>query len=66
MAGSTKFKTYCSGDEGNLADQQWEVQDEIPNDRKIGKLVEYASKNPMRIPKVRYKAFLSCCQCGEG
>ena len=28
------------------------LQDEPPNDRKIGKLCEYASKNPMRIPKV--------------
>lgn len=27
-------------------------QDEVPNDRKIGKLCEYASKNPLRIPKV--------------
>lgn len=27
-------------------------QDEGPNDRMIGKLCEYASKNPMRIPKV--------------
>lgn len=30
------------------------LQDELPNDRKIGKLVEYAVKNPLRIPKVRY------------
>ncbi|KAL2642862.1 hypothetical protein R1flu_010449 [Riccia fluitans] len=27
-------------------------QDEPPNDRKIGKLIEYASKNPLRIPKI--------------
>ncbi|XP_058072855.1 protein SEMI-ROLLED LEAF 2-like isoform X1 [Magnolia sinica] len=27
-------------------------QDEQPNDRKIGKLCEYASKNPMRIPRI--------------
>ncbi|XP_042514830.1 protein SEMI-ROLLED LEAF 2-like isoform X2 [Macadamia integrifolia] len=27
-------------------------QDEEPNDRKIGKLCEYASRNPMRIPKI--------------
>lgn len=27
-------------------------QDEEPNDRKIAKLCEYASKNPMRIPKI--------------
>nr|DAD29704.1 TPA_asm: hypothetical protein HUJ06_031172 [Nelumbo nucifera] len=27
-------------------------QDEEPNDRKISKLCEYASKNPMRIPKI--------------
>ncbi|XP_008784320.2 protein SEMI-ROLLED LEAF 2-like isoform X1 [Phoenix dactylifera] len=27
-------------------------QDEEPNDRKIGKLCEYASKNPLRIPKI--------------
>ncbi|XP_051149119.1 protein SEMI-ROLLED LEAF 2-like [Andrographis paniculata] len=28
------------------------LQEEEPNDRKIGKLCEYASKNPMRIPKI--------------
>lgn len=28
------------------------VQEEEPNDRKIGKLCEYAVKNPFRIPKV--------------
>lgn len=28
------------------------LQDGQPNDRMIGKLCEYASKNPMRIPKV--------------
>ncbi|KAL2225947.1 uncharacterized protein LOC105159750 isoform X2 [Sesamum indicum] len=27
-------------------------QEEEPNDRKIGKLCEYAAKNPMRIPKI--------------
>ncbi|RWW19746.1 hypothetical protein GW17_00016176, partial [Ensete ventricosum] len=27
-------------------------QDEEPNDRKIGKLCEYASRNPLRIPKI--------------
>ncbi|CAM6103913.1 unnamed protein product [Calypogeia fissa] len=27
-------------------------QEELPNDRKIGKLTEYASKNPLRIPKI--------------
>ncbi|KAJ0985866.1 hypothetical protein J5N97_004222 [Dioscorea zingiberensis] len=27
-------------------------QDEEPNERKIGKLCEYASKNPLRIPKI--------------
>ncbi|GJN22464.1 hypothetical protein PR202_gb10026 [Eleusine coracana subsp. coracana] len=27
-------------------------QDEGPNDRKIGKLCEYISKNPMRVPKI--------------
>lgn len=27
-------------------------QDEEPNDRKISKLCEYASKTPLRIPKV--------------
>lgn len=27
-------------------------QDAEPNDRKIGKLCEYASRNPLRIPKV--------------
>ncbi|KAG6482348.1 hypothetical protein ZIOFF_058979 [Zingiber officinale] len=30
------------------------LQDEEPNDRKIGKLCEYASRNPLRIPKVKY------------
>ncbi|XP_020268718.1 uncharacterized protein LOC109844168 [Asparagus officinalis] len=28
------------------------TQDEAPNDRKISKLCEYASKNPLRIPKI--------------
>ncbi|KAK4798460.1 hypothetical protein SAY86_030786 [Trapa natans] len=28
------------------------TQDEEPNDRKIGKLCEYAAKNPLRIPKI--------------
>lgn len=27
-------------------------QDEEPNDRMIGKLCDYAAKNPLRIPKV--------------
>ncbi|KAM0912181.1 hypothetical protein ACQ4PT_012892 [Festuca glaucescens] len=27
-------------------------QDEPPNDRKIGKLCEYISKNPLRVPKI--------------
>ncbi|RWV90454.1 hypothetical protein GW17_00047341, partial [Ensete ventricosum] len=27
------------------------LQDEEPNDRKIGKLCEYTSRNPLRIPK---------------
>ncbi|KAJ3695782.1 hypothetical protein LUZ60_001159 [Juncus effusus] len=27
-------------------------QDELPNDRKISKLCEYASRNPMRLPKI--------------
>ncbi|KAK6914570.1 hypothetical protein RJ641_021891 [Dillenia turbinata] len=27
-------------------------QDAEPNDRKIGKLCEYASKNPLRVPKI--------------
>ncbi|KAF6168371.1 hypothetical protein GIB67_018211 [Kingdonia uniflora] len=35
-----------------LADIFPRNQDEEPNDRKIGKLCEYASKNPLRIPKV--------------
>ncbi|KAK7832437.1 protein efr3 like protein [Quercus suber] len=29
------------------------LKDAEPNDRKIGKLCEYASKNPLRIPKIR-------------
>ena len=35
-------------------------QDAEPNDRKIGKLCEYASRNPLRIPKVFCIFFLSC------
>ncbi|WOK94081.1 hypothetical protein Cni_G02783 [Canna indica] len=35
-----------------LADIFPRSQDEEPNDRKIGKLCEYASKNPLRIPKI--------------
>ncbi|KAL3676460.1 hypothetical protein R1sor_026408 [Riccia sorocarpa] len=35
-----------------LADIYPKSQDELPNDRKIGKLIEYASKNPLRIPKI--------------
>ncbi|CAM6091632.1 unnamed protein product [Calypogeia fissa] len=35
-----------------LADVFPKAQDELPNDRKIGKLTEYASKNPLRIPKI--------------
>lgn len=35
-----------------LADIFPKSQDEAPNDRKISKLCEYASKNPLRIPKI--------------
>ncbi|KAG8646283.1 hypothetical protein MANES_10G140400v8 [Manihot esculenta] len=35
-----------------LADIFPRAPDEQPNDRKIGKLCEYASKNPLRIPKI--------------
>ncbi|XP_044368700.1 uncharacterized protein [Triticum aestivum] len=28
------------------------TQDEEPNDRRIGKLCEYAAKNPLRVPKI--------------
>lgn len=35
-----------------LADIFPKTQDEAPNDRKISKLCEYASKNPLRIPKI--------------
>lgn len=35
-----------------LADIFPRSQDEGPNDRKIGKLCEYASRNPLRIPKI--------------
>ncbi|KAL5543379.1 hypothetical protein UlMin_007163 [Ulmus minor] len=35
-----------------LADIFPRSQDEEPNDRKIGKLCEYATKNPLRIPKI--------------
>ncbi|BFI42403.1 protein EFR3 [Marchantia polymorpha subsp. ruderalis] len=35
-----------------MADIFPKSQDELPNDRKIGKLTEYASKNPLRIPKI--------------
>uniref|UniRef100_A0A5B7C1V2 Uncharacterized protein n=1 Tax=Davidia involucrata TaxID=16924 RepID=A0A5B7C1V2_DAVIN len=35
-----------------LADIFPRSQDAEPNDRKIGKLCQYASKNPLRIPKI--------------
>ncbi|CAN1247908.1 Protein SEMI-ROLLED LEAF 2 [Linum perenne] len=35
-----------------LADVLPRNQEEEPNDRKIGKLCEYAAKNPLRIPKI--------------
>ncbi|RRT61850.1 hypothetical protein BHE74_00044905 [Ensete ventricosum] len=35
-----------------LADIFPRSQDEEPNDRKIGKLCEYVSRNPLRIPKI--------------
>jgi hypothetical protein len=35
-------------------------QDEGPNDRKIGKLCEYISRNPMRVPKVYFFLCLAC------
>ncbi|KAE8652758.1 protein SEMI-ROLLED LEAF 2 isoform X2 [Cucumis sativus] len=35
-----------------LADIFPRSQEEEPNDRKIGKLCEYASKNPFRVPKI--------------
>lgn len=35
-------------------------QEEGPNDRKIGKLCEYAAKNPLRIPKVSIISFFLC------
>jgi len=35
-------------------------QDELPNERKIVKLCEYAAKNPFRIPKVFIHLFQSC------
>ncbi|CAN6454750.1 unnamed protein product [Victoria cruziana] len=35
-----------------LADIFPKSQDEEPNDRKIGKLCEYAVKNPLRVPKI--------------
>ncbi|CAD5177193.1 unnamed protein product [Musa acuminata subsp. malaccensis] len=35
-----------------LADIFPHSQDEEPNDRKIGKLCEYTSRNPLRIPKI--------------
>ncbi|KAG0451933.1 hypothetical protein HPP92_025944 [Vanilla planifolia] len=35
-----------------LADIFPRSQDEEPNDRKIGKLCDYATKNPLRIPKI--------------
>jgi hypothetical protein len=34
-------------------------QDELPNERKIVKLCEYAAKNPFRIPKVFILLFQS-------
>ncbi|GMY18935.1 protein SEMI-ROLLED LEAF 2 isoform X1 [Fagus crenata] len=35
-----------------IADIFPRIQEEGPNDRKIGKLCEYAAKNPLRIPKI--------------
>lgn len=35
------------------------MQESEPNDRKIGKLCEYASKNPLRIPKVCFIFWLT-------
>lgn len=35
-----------------LADIFPKTQDEAPDDRKIGKLCDYTSKNPLRIPKI--------------
>ncbi|XVF38077.1 hypothetical protein REPUB_Repub20aG0066700 [Reevesia pubescens] len=37
-------------------------QEEGPNDRKIGKLCEYASKNPLRIPKITDSLEQRCCK----
>ncbi|VAI03079.1 unnamed protein product [Triticum turgidum subsp. durum] len=35
------------------------TQDEEPNDRRIGKLCEYAAKNPLRVPKVPPLLFIT-------
>ncbi|KAH7429732.1 hypothetical protein KP509_09G063300 [Ceratopteris richardii] len=35
-----------------IADVFPRSQDELPNDRKISKLCDYASKNPLRVPKI--------------
>ncbi|ONM30438.1 ARM repeat superfamily protein [Zea mays] len=36
------------------------TQDEEPNDRKIGKLCEYISRNPMRVPKITFYLEQKC------
>lgn len=41
------------------------LQDGEPNERKIGKLCEYASKNPLRIPKVILVSFNLWCMLAE-
>ncbi|EXB52894.1 hypothetical protein L484_004958 [Morus notabilis] len=41
-------------------------QEEGLNDRKIGKLCEYATKNPLRIPKVRFVLKSSIIMCIMG
>jgi hypothetical protein len=36
------------------------LKDAEPNDRKLGKLCEYASKNPLRIPKITHQLEQRC------
>ncbi|PPS01038.1 hypothetical protein GOBAR_AA19625 [Gossypium barbadense] len=41
------------GNAGNVMERKpRDIEEDGPNDRKIGKLCEYASKNPLRIPKI--------------
>ncbi|KAK6162993.1 hypothetical protein DH2020_002834 [Rehmannia glutinosa] len=46
------FKNENCKTAGILSSQLFSYEEEEPNDRKISKLCEYASKNPLRVPKI--------------